>query len=88
MQHYLDAVVFKPKFVQLITSTYNMEEETKNAGKYLVEILENDENHIEILLNQWKVVDKKVLFKFILWILDHFCEDDSSSAEILFCLAA
>ena len=47
----------------------NMEKEKSNAGKYLSEILENDENSWEILLNQWKVVDKKVLFKFILWSL-------------------
>ena len=46
-----------------------MEEERTNAGKYLTEILENDENNWEILINQWKIVDKKVLFKFILWIL-------------------
>ena len=46
-----------------------MEEERTNAGKYLTEILENDEDNWEILINQWKIVDKKVLFKFILWIL-------------------
>ena len=46
-----------------------MEEEKRNAGKYLSEILENDENSWEILLNQWKLVDKKLLFKFILWSL-------------------
>ena len=46
-----------------------MEKEKSNAGKYLSEILENDENSWEILLNQWKIVDKKVLFKFMLWIL-------------------
>ena len=46
-----------------------MEKEKSNAGKYLSEILENDENSWEILLNQWKIVDKKVLFKFILWSL-------------------
>ena len=43
-----------------------MEKEKSNAGKYLSEILENDENSWEILLNQWKFVDKKLLFKFIL----------------------
>ena len=45
-----------------------MEKEKSNAGKYLSEILENDENTVcswEILLNQWKIVDKKVLFKFV-----------------------
>ena len=47
----------------------NMEKEKSNAGKYLSEILESDENSWEILLNQWKIVDKKVLFKFMLWIL-------------------
>ena len=46
-----------------------MEKEKSNAGKYLSEILENGENSWEILLNQWKIVDKKVLFKFMLWIL-------------------
>ena len=46
-----------------------MEEERQNAGKYLTEILENNENNWEVLINQWKIVDKKVLFKFILWIL-------------------
>ena len=46
-----------------------MKEERKNAGNHLSEILENDENNFEILLNQWKVVDKKFLFKFILWSL-------------------
>ena len=46
-----------------------MEEEKTNVGKYLSEILENDENSWEILLNQWKLVDKKLLFKFILWSL-------------------
>ena len=46
-----------------------MEEGRTNAGKYLTEILENDENNWEILIYQWKIVDKKVLFKFILWIL-------------------
>ena len=46
-----------------------MEEERKNAGKYLTEILENDEDNWDILLNQWKIVDKKLLFKFILWSL-------------------
>ena len=46
-----------------------MEKEKSNAGKYLSEILENDENSWEILLNQWKLVDKKFLFKFILWSL-------------------
>ena len=50
-------------------STSNMEEEKRNAGKYLSEILENDENSWEILLNQWKLLDKKLLFKFILWSL-------------------
>ena len=46
-----------------------MDEERKNAGKYLTEVLGNDENNCEILLNQWKLVDKKLLFKFILWSL-------------------
>ena len=46
-----------------------MEEERKNAGKYLTKILENDENNWEILLSQWNLVDKKLLFKFILWSL-------------------
>ena len=46
-----------------------MEEERQNAGKYLTEILENDEDNWDILLNQWKIVDKKLLFKFILWSL-------------------
>ena len=46
-----------------------MEKEKSNAGKYFSEILENNENSWEILLNQWKIVDKKVLFKFILWSL-------------------
>ena len=46
-----------------------MEEERQNAGKYLTKILENNENNWEVLINQWKIVDKKVLFKFILWIL-------------------
>ena len=46
-----------------------MEEEKNNAGKYLSEILENDDNNFEFLLNQWKLVDKKILFKFILWSL-------------------
>ena len=50
-------------------STSNMEEEKKNAGKYLSEILENDENSFKILLNQWQLVDKKLLFKFTLWSL-------------------
>ena len=52
-----------------LDSTTNMEEERQNAGKYLTEILENNENNWEVLINQWKIVDKKVLFKFILWIL-------------------
>ena len=46
-----------------------MEEGKNNAGKYLSEILENDDNNFEFLLNQWKLVDKKILFKFILWSL-------------------
>ena len=46
-----------------------MEEEKNNAGKYLSEILENDDNNFEFLLNQWKLVDKKLLFKFVLWSL-------------------
>ena len=46
-----------------------MEEERKNAGKYQTKILENYEDNLEILLNQWKLVDNKVLFKFILWSL-------------------
>ena len=46
-----------------------MEEEKKNAGKYLSEILEKDENNLKILLYPWKLVDKKLLFKFTLWIL-------------------
>ena len=46
-----------------------MEKERENAGKYLSEILENDKNNLEILLNQWKLVDKKLLFKFLLWSL-------------------
>ena len=46
-----------------------MEKEKSNAGKHLSEILENDENSWEILLNQWRIVDKKVLFKLILWSL-------------------
>ena len=46
---------------------HNMEEEKRNAGKFLSEILENDENSLKILLNQWQLVDKKLLFKFILW---------------------
>ena len=46
-----------------------MEKEKSNAGKYLSEILENDENSWEILLNQWKHLDKKLLFKFMLWSL-------------------
>ena len=51
------------------STSNNMEEEKKNAGKYLSEILENDENNLKILLNQWKLVDKKLLFKFTLWSL-------------------
>ena len=47
----------------------NMEEEKRNAGKFLSDILEKDENSLKILLNQWKLVDKKLLFKFILWSL-------------------
>ena len=46
-----------------------MEEEKNNAGKYLTEIFENDENNFEIISYQWKLVDKKLLFKFILWSL-------------------
>ena len=46
-----------------------MEEEKNNAGKYLSEILENDENNLDILDNQWKLVDKKLLFKFLMWSL-------------------
>ena len=46
-----------------------MEKERENAVKYFSEILENDENNLEIFLNQWKLVDKKLLFKFILWSL-------------------
>ena len=46
-----------------------MEKERTNAGKYLSEILENDDNNLDILLNQWKPVDKKLLFKFIMWTL-------------------
>ena len=46
-----------------------MEEERINAGKYLTKIFENDENNWEILFSQWKLVDKKLLFKFILWSL-------------------
>ena len=52
-----------------VSSTSNMEEEKNNAGKYLSEILENDDNNLDILLNQWKPVDKKLLFKFIMWTL-------------------
>ena len=50
-------------------SKSNMEEEKRNAGKFLSEILENDENSFKILLNQWQLVDKKLLFKFTLWSL-------------------
>ena len=57
-------------YITCVCSTSNnMEEEKKNAGKYLSEILENDENNLKILLNQWKLVDKKLLFKFMLWSL-------------------
>ena len=52
-----------------VSSTSDMEEEKNNAGKYLSEILENDENNLDILLNQWKLVDKKLLFKFMMWSL-------------------
>ena len=53
-----------------VSSTSNMEEEKNNAGKYLSEILENDECTFEILLNQWrKRIDKKLLFRFTLWSL-------------------
>ena len=52
-----------------VSSTSDMEEEKNNAGKYLSEILENDDNNLDILLNQWKPVDKKLLFKFIMWTL-------------------
>ena len=55
--------------ITCVDSKSNMEEEKRNAGKFLSEILENDENSWEILLNQWKLVDKKLLFKFILWSL-------------------
>ena len=43
-------------------STANMEEERTNAGKYLSDVLENDGNTFEILLNQWKLIEKKLLF--------------------------
>ena len=47
-----------------------MDEERTSAGKYLTEVLENnDGNNFKILLNQWKIVDKKLFFKFILWSL-------------------
>ena len=52
-----------------VGSTTNMEEERTNAGKYLSKILENDECTFEILLNQWKRIDKKLLFRFTLWSL-------------------
>ena len=61
--------IFGSFYMTCVGSTSNMEEEKRNAGKYLSEILENDENSWEILLNQWKLVDKKFLFKFILWSL-------------------
>ena len=55
--------------ITCVDSKSNMEEEKRNSGKFLSEILENDENNWEILLNQWQLVDKKLLFKFILWSL-------------------
>ena len=55
--------------ITCVDSKSNMEEEKRNAGKFLSEILENDENSFKILLNQWQLVDKKLLFKFILWSL-------------------
>ena len=52
-----------------VGSTTNMEEERTNAGKYLSDVLENDGNTFEILLNQWKLLNKRMLFKFVLWSL-------------------
>ena len=46
-----------------------MEEERSNAKKYLSESLDNDDNNFEFLLNKWKLLNKKMLFKFVLWSL-------------------
>ena len=54
-----------------------MEEEITNARKYLSEILENDENTFEILLNQWKLINKKMLFKFVLCSLSNVTSMDN-----------
>ena len=61
---------------KIVVPLINMDEKKKDAGKYLTKILENDNNKLEILLDQWKTtqptqwkMDKKSFFKLILWIL-------------------
>ena len=49
--------------------TFSMEEERTNAGKYLSESLDNDDHNFEFLLNQWKLLNNKIIFKFVLWSL-------------------